>query len=159
MTNCNTPNPLDINPLFCEDWRDTVTNCAAALDTLLALDVSRLTERAAANGLAMLLEPIVAALDGAVELEGECITLTADETERLRALADAHHHGSVRAALDVALDLAEAKAAEPKPEPTREEMAKIWRRIADQAAAELAALAETEQDGDQGATAEMEGAA
>lgn len=140
-----TPNPYTVNPLFCSGWSDTATNCAAALESILALDGSRLTDRARTYGLAMLLEPIIGALDGAVELEGKCITLDPDETARLRELAETHHHGNVRAALDVALSLAEAKAAQPKPEPTREEMAAIWRRIADQADAELEKLAETDQ--------------
>lgn len=145
MPNCNTPNAYLINPLFCSDWSDTVRQCAAALEILLALDPERLTHRGSLSGLPAILEPIIGALDGAIELEGECLTLSPDETARLRELADAHHCGSVRDALDVALSLAEAKAAQPKPEPTREEMAAIWRRIADQADAELEKLAETDQ--------------
>ena len=151
MTNCNTPNAYIINPLFCSDWSDTATNCAAALDALLALDGSRLTDRARAAGLAMLLEPIIGALDGAVGLEGKCITLSPDETERLRELADSHHRGNVRAALDVALSLAEIKAEEPKPELTPEQHRESWQRIADCAASELAKLDAADQGEQEGA--------
>jgi hypothetical protein len=145
MTKLTTPTPFIVNPLFCANWSDTATNCVAALESILALDGSRLTDRARTYGVAMLLEPIIGALDGAIELEADCLTLRPDETERLRALAADHHRGSVRDALDVALNLAEATAAQPKPEPTREEMAAIWRRLADQADAELAKLAEADQ--------------
>lgn len=139
-------NPHDLNPLFCPDWSDTASNCAAALEALLSLDFAGLTDRAGASGVGMLLEPIIGALDGALALEAGCITLDPRETARLRALAMSRHNGDVRAAIAAALNLAEQPAPEPSPAEKLERrrwQAERFRAVADdlvrEAEAELAA--------------------
>ncbi|MCK7581684.1 MAG: hypothetical protein MZV65_42770 [Chromatiales bacterium] len=88
-------------------------------------------------GLYAIVNPILAALECAAGREEDCITLSAGDSKRLRALASEAHQGHIAAALNAAIDAAEILAeqeaeAKATAEPERQRrIAEALRAVAD----------------------------
>ncbi|NVZ09522.1 hypothetical protein HW932_09625 [Allochromatium humboldtianum] len=133
----NVDSHPELNPLVGSSLYETALNCASALRWLMAIDVERLSDKAAEDGLYSVINPILGALECAAGREEGCITLSAGDSKRLRALASEAHQGHIAAALNAAIDAAEilteqeteAKAA-AEPERQRR-IAEALRAVAD----------------------------
>ena len=127
----------ELNPALGTSLYETVLNCSSALRWICAIDIERLSDKAAEDGLYVIINPILAALECAAGREEDCITLSAGDSKRLRALASEAHQGHIAAALNAAIDAAEilteqeaeAKAA-AEPERQRR-IAEALRAVAD----------------------------
>jgi len=133
----NVDSNPELNPLVGSSLHETPRNCASALNWVCAIDVERLSDKAVEDGLLPIIEPILAALECATLREEDCITLSAGDSMRLRALANEAHQGHIAAALNAAIDAAEILAeqeaeAEAAAEPERQRrIAEALRAVAD----------------------------
>ena len=133
----NVDSHPELNPLVGTSLHETALNCASALRWVYAIDVERLSDKAVEDGLYAIINPILAALECAAGREEDCITLSAGDSKRLRALASEAHQGHIAAALNAAIDaagiLAEQEAeAKATAEPERQRrIAEALRAVAD----------------------------
>ena len=133
----NVDSHPELNPLVGSSLYETALNCASALRWVYAIDVERLSDKAAEDGLYVIINPILAALECAAGREEDGITLSDGDSKRLRALASEAHQGHISAALNAAIDAAEILAeqeAEAKAavEPERQRrIAEALRAVAD----------------------------
>ncbi|MTW22799.1 hypothetical protein [Allochromatium palmeri] len=123
----NVDSNPELNPLVGSSLHETARNCASALRWVYAIDVERLSDKAVEDGLYVIINPILAALECAAGREEDCITLSAGDSKRLRALASEAHQGHIAAALNAAIDAAEI-AAEPE---RQRRIAEALRAVAD----------------------------
>jgi hypothetical protein len=133
----------ELNPLVGSSLYETALNCASALRWVYAIDVERLSDKAVEDGLYTIINPILAALECSADREADCITLSAGDSKRLRALAGESHQGCIAEALNNAIDCAEITAereAEERAAADPETMRRVWTDVAAKAAEELAKL-------------------
>lgn len=130
----------DLNPLVGSNLHETACNCASALRWVCAIDVERLSDKAVEDGLYTIINPILAALECSADRESDCITLSAGDSKRLRALAEESHQGHIAEALNNAIDCAEITAereAEERAAAAPEHRRRVWEGMRDMAEREL----------------------